>query len=222
LPCWYQAARGGTLIAMFGNNLQGLVSDDDQYLIKAIESGNLVVAPIKLDVTPPGRNEQCVCEPLTHTKYKHCCGSHRARRRPTRPAQRDRCQHEVDSNQGIRCDATQPPGGYQTICRPHSRSVKIVCTVQYARSRRSDRPGTRRQRCSAWAFGSDPSLPPANTEAQDALSVEGPAPRPPLYRPGVVRGSRPVKAARRSQSSAPGAGQTSAPKGAPGPAMLRY
>ena len=62
------------MIAMFGNNLQGLVSDDDQYLIKAIESGSLVVAAIKLDVTPPGRNEQCVCEPLTHTKYKHCCG----------------------------------------------------------------------------------------------------------------------------------------------------
>ena len=72
--CWYQATRGGTLIAMFGNNLQGLVSDDDQYLIKAIESGNLVVAAIKLDVTPPSRNDQCVCEPRTHKKYKHCCG----------------------------------------------------------------------------------------------------------------------------------------------------
>ena len=74
LPCWYQAARGGTLIAMFGNNLQGLVSDDDQYLIKAIESGNLVVATIKLEVKPPARNDQCVCEPRTHKKYKHCCG----------------------------------------------------------------------------------------------------------------------------------------------------
>jgi tetratricopeptide (TPR) repeat protein len=74
LPCWYQATRGGTLIAMFGNNLQGLVSDDDQYLIKAIESGNLVVAAIKLDVTSPSRNDQCVCEPRTHKKYKHCCG----------------------------------------------------------------------------------------------------------------------------------------------------
>jgi hypothetical protein len=74
LACWYQAARGGTLIAMFGNNLPGLVSDDDQYLIKAIESGNLVVAAIKLDVTPPGRNDQCVCESRTHKKYKHCCG----------------------------------------------------------------------------------------------------------------------------------------------------
>jgi tetratricopeptide (TPR) repeat protein len=74
LPCWYQAARSGALIAMFGNNLPGLVSDDDQYLIKAIESGNLVVAAIKLDVTPPGRNDQCVCEPRTHKKYKHCCG----------------------------------------------------------------------------------------------------------------------------------------------------
>jgi hypothetical protein len=42
------------------------------------------------------------------------------------------------------------------------------------------------------------------------------------YRPSVVRGSRPMKAARRSQSSASGAGETSAPKGAPGPAMLRY
>jgi hypothetical protein len=45
---------------------------------------------------------------------------------------------------------------------------------------RSDRPGTRRQRCSAWAFGSDPSLPPANTQAQVAMSIEGPAPRSPL------------------------------------------
>jgi hypothetical protein len=78
LPCWYQAARSGTLIAMFGNNLPGLVSDDDQYLVKAIESGNLVVAAIKLDVTPPGRNEQCVCEPRTHKKYKHCCGRPRS------------------------------------------------------------------------------------------------------------------------------------------------
>jgi hypothetical protein len=42
------------------------------------------------------------------------------------------------------------------------------------------------------------------------------------YRPSVARGSRPMKAARRCQSSAPGAGQTSAPKGTPGPAMLRY
>ncbi len=42
------------------------------------------------------------------------------------------------------------------------------------------------------------------------------------YRPSVVRGSRPRKAARRSQSSAPGAGQTSAPNGAPGSTMLRY
>ncbi len=41
------------------------------------------------------------------------------------------------------------------------------------------------------------------------------------YRPGVARGSRPVKAARRSQSSAPGAGETSAPKGTPGPIRLR-
>jgi tetratricopeptide (TPR) repeat protein len=78
LPCWYQAARGGTLIAMFGNNLPGLVSDDDQYLIKAIESGNLVVAAIRLDVIPPGRNDQCVCEPRTHKKYKHCCGRPRS------------------------------------------------------------------------------------------------------------------------------------------------
>ena len=46
--------------------------------------------------------------------------------------------------------------------------------------RRSDRPRTRRQRCSAWAFGSDLSLPPANTQAQDAMSIEGPAPRSPL------------------------------------------
>jgi len=43
-----------------------------------------------------------------------------------------------------------------------------------------------------------------------------------LYSPSVVRGSRPMKAAKRSQSSAPGAGQTSAPKGAPGSTMLRY
>jgi hypothetical protein len=42
------------------------------------------------------------------------------------------------------------------------------------------------------------------------------------YRPGVVRGSRPMKAARRSQSSAPGAGTISAPKGAPGSTMSRY
>jgi hypothetical protein len=42
------------------------------------------------------------------------------------------------------------------------------------------------------------------------------------YRPGAVRGSRPVKAARRSQSSAPGAGEASAAKGAPGSTMLRY
>ena len=63
LPCWYQAARGRNLVAMFGNNLPGLVSDDDQYLIRAIESGNLVVAAMKLDVTPPGRNDQCACEP---------------------------------------------------------------------------------------------------------------------------------------------------------------
>jgi hypothetical protein len=40
--------------------------------------------------------------------------------------------------------------------------------------------GTRRQRCSAWAFGSDPSLPPTNTQAQDAMSIEGLAPRSPL------------------------------------------
>jgi hypothetical protein len=78
LPCWYQAARAGTLVAMFGNNLPGLVSDDDQYLIKAIESGNLVVAAMRLDVTPPGRNDQCACEPRTHKKYKHCCGRARS------------------------------------------------------------------------------------------------------------------------------------------------
>ena len=38
------------------------------------------------------------------------------------------------------------------------------------------RPGTPRQRCSAWAFG----LPPIITQAQDALSIEVPAPRLPL------------------------------------------
>jgi tetratricopeptide (TPR) repeat protein len=74
LPCWYKAARHGTLIAMFGNNLPGMVSDDDQDLVKAIETGNLVIAAIKLDVTPPGRNSRCVCEPPTRKKYKHCCG----------------------------------------------------------------------------------------------------------------------------------------------------
>ena len=50
----------------------------------------------------------------------------------------------------------------------------------------------------------------------------GPGASPDPYRPGVARGSRPVKAARRSQSSAPGARQTSTPNGTPGPAMLRY
>jgi len=40
--------------------------------------------------------------------------------------------------------------------------------------------GTRRQRFSAWAFGSDPSLPPAVTQAQGAMPVEVPAPRSPL------------------------------------------
>lgn len=47
---------------------------------------------------------------------------------------------------------------------------------EHSRSRRSDRPGTRPQRCSAWASG----LPPAITQAQDAMSIEGPAPRSPL------------------------------------------
>ena len=72
------------------------------------------------------------------------------------------------------------------------------------------------------AFGSDPSLPPANTQAHRRHVDRRPgAPLAP-YRPSVVRGSRPMKAARRSQSSAPGAGSTSVPKGAPGSTMLRY
>ena len=48
---------------------------------------------------------------------------------------------------------------------------------------------------------------------------------PPLcdpYRPSGARGSRPMKAARRSQSSAPGGDGTSAAKGTPGPTMFRY
>ena len=114
LPCWYQAARGGTLIAMFGNNLPGLVSDDDQYLVKAIESGNLVVAAIKLDVTPPGRNDQCVCEPRTHKKYKHCCGRPRSAQAANPPG-RTGWEHEVDSNQGIRRDI---PPDHPAVIRP--------------------------------------------------------------------------------------------------------
>ncbi len=45
---------------------------------------------------------------------------------------------------------------------------------------------------------------------------------PVAYGASVDRGSRPMKAARRSQSSAPRVGGTSAPKGTPGPTMLRY
>jgi len=74
LPKWYRATCGGALVAMFGRNLRGMVSDDPRYLIEAAESGNLVIAALRLDVSPPGRNERCICTPRTNLKFKRCCG----------------------------------------------------------------------------------------------------------------------------------------------------
>ncbi len=70
--------------------------------------------------------------------------------------------------------------GRQDVVVGHRYGVSPSALERACNIRRSDRPGTRRQRCSAWAFGSDPSLPPAITQAQDAMSIEGPAPRSPL------------------------------------------
>ena len=69
-----------------------------------------------------------------------------------------------------------------------------------------------------------PGQPTGSPQTASPVDAGGKLAGAPLapYRPGVARGSRPVKAARRSQSSAPGAGDTSAPNGAPGPARLRY
>ncbi|MCO1575617.1 tetratricopeptide repeat protein [Crossiella sp. SN42] len=74
LPRWYRAARSGVLVVLFGRNLQGMTWEDLSYIRHAAETGNLVGAALKLTVTPPGRNSQCVCTPRTFRKYKRCCG----------------------------------------------------------------------------------------------------------------------------------------------------
>jgi len=74
LPHWYRAARKGVLIAMFGRNLQGMSWEDPSHIQRAAKAGKLVGALMRLNVTPPGRNSQCVCTPRTHQKYKRCCG----------------------------------------------------------------------------------------------------------------------------------------------------
>ena len=105
-------------------------------------------------------------------------GEHRYRRERRSPgASALPGRHDVPAtlaSAGADHQAPEPPGG-------HLNSRSVAAARGYGNNiRRSDRPGTRRQRCSAWAFGSDPSLPPANTQAQDAMSIEGPAPRSPL------------------------------------------
>ncbi|MCS7480369.1 tetratricopeptide repeat protein [Umezawaea endophytica] len=73
-PRWYQAARKGAVIAMFGHDLRGMVADSDRYLVEAMRRGNVVAAALELVVVPPGRNQSCVCSPSTGLKYKKCCG----------------------------------------------------------------------------------------------------------------------------------------------------
>jgi tetratricopeptide (TPR) repeat protein len=74
LPVWHRATRQGVLVAAFGRNLQGMVSDDSSYLTRAIDQGRLVVAAMRLTVRPPSRGRLCFCTPRTNLKYKHCCG----------------------------------------------------------------------------------------------------------------------------------------------------
>jgi tetratricopeptide (TPR) repeat protein len=74
LPRWYRATRTGTLVVMFGRNLQGMVYDDQKFLIEAASSGNLVIAALRVEVTRPSKNAKCVCTPRTNLKFKHCCG----------------------------------------------------------------------------------------------------------------------------------------------------
>ena len=65
--------------------------------------------------------------------------------------------------------------------------------------------GNPTQRCSAWASGSDRATSGYRPGSGRHVG-RGPGAALAPYRRGIVRGSRPVKAARRSQSSAPGAG----------------
>ena len=74
LPRWHRAAQQGTLVALFGRNLQGMTWENLQYVFEAARTGNLVGAVLHLDATPPGRNSTCVCTPRTGLKYKRCCG----------------------------------------------------------------------------------------------------------------------------------------------------
>ncbi|TCO55760.1 tetratricopeptide repeat protein [Actinocrispum wychmicini] len=74
LPIWYRATRKGVLVAAFGRNLQGMVSDDSSSLTRAIDQGRLVVAAMRLTVRLPSRGRLCFCTPRTNRKYKNCCG----------------------------------------------------------------------------------------------------------------------------------------------------
>ena len=73
-PSWYEAARRGVLIVMFGRRLEGMSTDNPQSVLRAAQAGQLVGAVVPLAVTPPGRNEKCPCSPRTGLKFKRCCG----------------------------------------------------------------------------------------------------------------------------------------------------
>ncbi|MFH9727583.1 tetratricopeptide repeat protein [Streptomyces sp. NPDC017254] len=77
-PHWYRKALDGSLIIVFGRNLQGLAADDVSYLLRALILGQAVGATVPLTVVRPRRNSPCPCMMRAGRKFKHCCGSSRA------------------------------------------------------------------------------------------------------------------------------------------------